>query len=92
MLNYADIVKVIKAHRIQWLGRLERMDDHRKSKKILRAQVYKSRKRRSLPRLRRLDDVLEDLRRMDVRGYAEMTTGRRNWSRLVLEEKDHVGL
>ena len=33
------------AHRIQWLGYLERMDDQRMSEEILRAQVYKRRKR-----------------------------------------------
>ena len=47
-------------------------------KKIVRAQECNNRKR-GRPRLRRLDDVLEDLRRMDVRGYTELAMGRRVW-------------
>ena len=48
-------------------------------KKILRTQVCKSRKS-SLPRIRWLDDVVEDLR-MDVRGYTERAMDRRQWRR-----------
>ena len=40
----------------------------------------------------RLDDVLEDLIRMDVRGYTEMAMDRRLWGRLVLEARVHFGL
>ena len=67
------------------------MDDQRSPKKILRTQVYKSRKR-GRPRIRWLDDVLEDLRRMDVRGYTEMAMGRRYWRKLELETSSDVGL
>ena len=38
-----------------------------------------------------MDDVLDDLRRMDVRGYTEMATDRRHWRRLVLDARVHVG-
>ena len=68
---------------MKWLDHLERADDQFVSKKILRAQVCKSRKR-VRPRIRRLCDVLEDLRRTNVSGYAEMAMGRRHWRRLVL--------
>ena len=54
--------------------------------------MYKSRKS-SRPAIRWLDDVLEDLRRMDVRGYAEMATDRRHRRRLlILEARAQVGL
>ena len=32
--------------------------------------------------------MLEDLRRMDVRGYTEVTMDRKHWRRLMLESKD----
>ena len=50
--------------------------------KILRAQVYKNRKR-GRPRIRWLDDTLEDLRRMDARGHTELAMDRRFWRKLV---------
>ena len=60
-------------------------------KKRLRAQVYK-RRQRGQPMIRWLDDVLEDLRRMDVSGYTEITMDRRHGRRLVLEVRVHVWL
>ena len=56
-------------------------------KKILRVQVYETR-----PTIRWLDNVLEDLRRMDVKGYTEMAMNWRLWRRLVLEARAHVRL
>ena len=34
-----------------------------------------------------MDDVLEDLRRVDVWGYNEMATDKRLWRRLVFETR-----
>ena len=75
----------------QWLGYLERMDDQRMLKKILRAQGYKSGKR-GRPRIKWLDDVLEVVRRMDMRVYTERAMDRRHWRRLMLEAKTHIAL
>ena len=51
--------------------------------------IYKSRKR-GQPTIRWLGDVLEDLRRMDMRGYYEMAMDRRLCRRLVLEDSHAV--
>ena len=40
LLKHENIVRFVKTQRIECLVYLERMDDQRKSKKILRAQVY----------------------------------------------------
>ena len=42
---------------------------------------------RDRPRIRCSDDVVEDLRRMDVKVYTERAVGRRHWGRLLA----HVG-
>ena len=90
-MSHKNIVRFVKAQRVQRLGQLEWTDDQRMPKKFLRAQVYKSRKRRR-SRMRWLDDMLENLRRMDVNCYAEMATGRRHWRRFVSEARTHVRL
>ena len=35
---------------------------------------------------------MKDLRKMDMSGYAEMSTDTRHLSRLLLENRAHVGL
>jgi hypothetical protein len=56
VVNGADIVRSIKAHRVKWLGHIQRMDTSRIAKRIYE---WKPIGRRSLgrPRLRWLDDV-----------------------------------
>ena len=76
LLKREDIVIFVNDQEIQWLSHLEQTDTHRMPKKILRAQVYKSRKR-GRPRRRWLDDILEYLRRIDVRACTEMILDRR---------------
>lgn len=49
------------------------MDDQCEPNKILTAKVYNSRKS-GRPRLREDEDVLEDLRRVIMRVFAEMTS------------------
>ena len=36
--------------------------------------------------------MLDNLKKMDVSGFTEMSTDRRHWRRLVLEARVHVGL
>ena len=57
---------------------------------ILNRFVCKHRKWGRL-RIRWLDNVLEDLKRMVVRSYCEMAADRRHWRRSVLEARGHVG-
>ena len=64
------------------------MDDYGVPKNILRTQVYK----RGRPSIRWLDDALENLRRVDVRVYAQVATDRRLWRGLLLEAKANRGL
>lgn len=75
ILKHEDIIRFIKTQRLHWLGYLEQTDEQYMLKKILKAEVYKI-KKRGHPRTRWMDDVLQDLKSMGVRGYMEETLER----------------
>jgi hypothetical protein len=55
-LKKEDIVRFIKARRIEWLGYVERMDANRMPRKILYEMIYNTRVRGGT-KLRWVDDV-----------------------------------
>jgi hypothetical protein len=62
-----DNVRFVKAHRIRWLGHVERISEERMPKRMLRRTLL-SRRRKGPPRTRRLDNVVMDHVMMGVRG------------------------
>jgi GTP1/Obg family GTP-binding protein len=84
LLKGEDIVRFIKSQRIRWLGHVERMEDNAMLKRMLKGRLY-SKRRKGRPRMRWLDDVESDLKKMKVKGWKEKTRNRGQW-RLVVEE------
>ena len=76
-----DIVRFIKAQRKQWLGHVERMDESAIPKKMLKGKLYATRRIRR-PRIRLLEDVITDLRRMGISGWMEKARNRDEWRRI----------
>jgi hypothetical protein len=58
-----DVVRFIKAQKIQWPGQVEGMDETAIPKRVLKGKLCA--KRTGRPRLRWTDDVTDDLRRRE---------------------------
>jgi hypothetical protein len=90
-LKGEDIVRFIKSHRIRLLGHMERMEDNAMPKRMLKGRLY-SKRRNGRPRMRWLDDVESDLKKMEVKGWKEKMKDREQWRLVVEEAKAHLGL
>jgi endonuclease/exonuclease/phosphatase family metal-dependent hydrolase len=86
-----DVVRYVKARRIEWLGHVERLSEERLPKVILYGKMDGVR-RRGRPRTRWLRDVTDDLKVMEVRNWRAVAWEREEWRQIVREAKVHPGL
>jgi hypothetical protein len=91
IIRKKDIVTVVKARRISWVGHVERMEDSRMPKRVIREKIYTTRKR-GRPKVRCLHDVQEDLRKMGIEEWRKKAQDRDQWRRIAQEAKAQVGL
>ena len=70
---------------------MERMDETAMPKRVLKWKLYATRKI-GRPRIRWLEDVIADLRRMGISGWMEEARNRDQWRRIVMDAKGHPGL
>ena len=84
MYKRPNIETQIKAKRIEWAEHMIRMDDDRTVKKIFKGNPG-GRRYRGMPRLRWLDSLEEDLRRMGVRRWRKKAENREEWAVIVKE-------
>jgi hypothetical protein len=85
-----DIVKFINAQKIRWLGHVKRMEVGAMPRKMTEGRLFIGR-RKGRPRLRWMDDVVEDLKVMKIKQWMEKTKDREQWRLLVEESKAYQG-
>jgi len=90
-MKQEDIIKFIKSQRLRWVAHVMRMENMRTARKITEWKPYKTRPVERL-RLRWMDQVEEDLRRMKITGWRVKIEGREVWNRIVEQTKTHPGL
>ena len=77
---------VIKIRRLEWLGHVVRMNETRSVKKIFEGKL-EGRRGRGRPRLRWINDVEDDLRKLDVKRWRTKTLDREEWASVIREAK-----
>ena len=81
-----DIVTVIKIRRLEWFGHVIKMNETRSVKKIFEGKL-EGRRGRGRPRLRWIDDVEDDLRKLGVKQWRTKTLDREEWASIIREAK-----
>jgi hypothetical protein len=81
-----DIVADIKKARLRWLGHVERMSEDRGIKKLYMSKP-EGRSSVGRPKMRWLDDVEEDHRKMRISGWRGKARRRDEWKSVLREVK-----
>jgi ribosomal protein S13 len=77
-----NIIKVIKASQIRWLGHIFRYDDENPVRKVT-FQTPEGKRRRGRPRMRWMDRVEKWLRDLGVNRWKNMASSRTGWKKLT---------
>jgi hypothetical protein len=84
-------IKFIKSQRLRWVAHVMRMENTRNARRITEWKPYKTRTA-GRPRLRWMDQVEEDLRKMKIVNWRKKIENRQVWNRIVEQTKTHPGL
>jgi transposase len=86
-----NIVRFIKSQSLRWAARVIRMDTTRIVKKVTEWELRSSRPV-GRPRLRCLNQVEEDLKKMKVRNWREKCKDGRLWNEIAEQARTHQWL
>jgi hypothetical protein len=81
-----DILNVVNIRRLKWLGHVVRMNETRSVKKISEGKLGEL-SGRGRPRLRWLNDVEDDLRKLGVKRWRTKALGKEEWASIIKEAK-----
>ena len=81
-----DIVTVIKIRRLERLGHVIRINETRSVEKIFERKLER-RRGKGRPRLRWINDVEDDLRKLGVKQWTAKALDRGEWASIIREAK-----
>ena len=81
MYKSPEVVTSIKVSRLQWAGHVQRRAEHEIPKKIM-GNKFEGKRNVGRPRLRWMDGVLEDLRKLRINSYSAKGLGDRLYATL----------
>ena len=82
ILKGQNIIGFIKKQRLNWLGRVERMAEGTIVQKIKRWKPM-SKRPTGRPKTRWEDDVLEDIKSININNWKKVAQNRKSWKRVV---------
>ena len=90
-MKQEDIIKFIKSQRLRCGSPCNENGEYKTTRKITELMPYKTRPA-GRPRLRWMDQVEEDLKRMKIIGWRAKVEDKQEWNRIVEQTKTHPGL
>ena len=86
ILKGQNIIEFIKKPRLNWLGRVERMVEDNNVQKIKR---WKPMSKRPIgrPKTRWEDDVLEDIKSINISIWKKVAQNRQSWKKVVEQDR-----
>ena len=85
-IGYENVVRYIKSKSLRWLGHVERMPNERVAKTIYKWKPYATRPK-GRPRLRWVDDVRNDLRKLGMKNWKQRAKERKQWNEITEQAK-----
>jgi hypothetical protein len=86
-----NIFRFIKSQRLAWYGHVNRMEDNKNVKAIMKWNPN-DRRSRGRPKTRWKDDVEADLRAMKITNWKRRIEDNLAWKKTVEQGKTHPGL
>ena len=86
-----NIVNIIKVAKLRWIGHIMRMEEENTTRRLTLLRPDGGRMS-GRPKLRWMDDIEEDLRKLCVSGWRRKALDRKVWRNVLRVARGHKGL